>query len=545
MVNNWGSGGKPKGIGLTTKADPRVEDAHLRYKPPGRTLRDFMLSNDFVRGVRGPIGSGKSTCCAVEIMRRAKEQKPWTDGIQRTRWAVIRNTSPELRTTTMKTWLQVFPETSWGPVRWAAPYTHHIRKGTLDCEVIFLGLDAPDDVKKLLSLELTGAWINEAREVPKAIVDGVTSRVGRYPPAFQGGPSWWGAWMDTNAPDTDHWWPILAGEAPVPDYLSHEEALMMQKPDDWCFFTQPPAMYEVKDGSGMLTGYEINPDAENAGNLPPGYYQKLISGKTRSWIAIYVRNQLGHENRGKPVYTGFNHEFHVSRETLVPDLSYPFAVGIDFGLSPAAVIGQQDGTGQWRILRELIGANMGAARFADLLSRELAKIVPKKDWRQRVRFYGDPAGDQRSQADEMTPFRIFAAQGLQVIPAPTNDPSLRVATVERLFEKAINGRPGMIVCPTNCRMLVQAFAGGYRYRQLQISGATEARYEDKPEKNRFSHPADAHQYLVVGAGEARETLRPPQAPATNQGRVARQGGILARRRARDRDTIRRERAGRV
>ena len=43
--------------------------------------------------------------------------------------------------------------------------------------------DVPESLKdkKLLSLELTGAWINEAREVPKAILEGLTGRVGRYP----------------------------------------------------------------------------------------------------------------------------------------------------------------------------------------------------------------------------------------------------------------------------------------------------------------------------------------------------------------------------
>ena len=48
-------------------------------------------------------------------------------------------------------------------------------------EVIFLALDDPKDVRKLLSLELTGAWVNECRELPKAVIDGLTHRVGRYP----------------------------------------------------------------------------------------------------------------------------------------------------------------------------------------------------------------------------------------------------------------------------------------------------------------------------------------------------------------------------
>ena len=42
--------------------------------------------------------------------------------------------------------------------------------------------------------------------------------------------------MDINVLDIDYWWPILVGEVSVLDYLSHEEVLMMQKLDDWCFF---------------------------------------------------------------------------------------------------------------------------------------------------------------------------------------------------------------------------------------------------------------------------------------------------------------------
>ena len=42
-------------------------------------------------------------------------------------------------------------------------------------------MDDPKDVRKLLSLELTGAWVNECGELPKAVADGLTHRVGRFP----------------------------------------------------------------------------------------------------------------------------------------------------------------------------------------------------------------------------------------------------------------------------------------------------------------------------------------------------------------------------
>jgi hypothetical protein len=48
-------------------------------------------------------------------------------------------------------------------------------------EWLFRALDRPNDVKKLLSLELTGGWINECREMPRSVVDMLQGRVGRYP----------------------------------------------------------------------------------------------------------------------------------------------------------------------------------------------------------------------------------------------------------------------------------------------------------------------------------------------------------------------------
>ena len=108
-----------------------------------------MKDESFFRGIRGPVGSGKSVGCFVELFRRALEQKKNDDGVRKSRWAVIRNTNPQLRTTTIKTWLDWFPETDWGNFKWSVPYTHHIRVNDLDLEVIFLALDRPEDVKKL------------------------------------------------------------------------------------------------------------------------------------------------------------------------------------------------------------------------------------------------------------------------------------------------------------------------------------------------------------------------------------------------------------
>jgi hypothetical protein len=244
----------------------------IKYEDPGPVAADFMLSDKFVRGLRGPVGSGKTSACCIEVFRRMLGQAPDADGWRPTRWVVLRNTQPELKTTTIKSWLDWFPEHKWGSFKWQPPFTHEIRNKTamVEAEVIFLALDNDEDVRKLYSLEVTGAWINEARFIPKVVLDVLAERVWRFPSKKRAKPTWGGIIMDTNAMEPDHWWPIMAGETPIPSDMAPEEALMLRKPKDWEFWSQPGAMVEEKDASGHQVSWRLNPLAENVGNLPEG-----------------------------------------------------------------------------------------------------------------------------------------------------------------------------------------------------------------------------------------------------------------------------------
>ncbi len=91
-------------------------------------IYDFIRSNAFVQGTMGPVGSGKSYACASKIFIKAVQQKPSPiDNIRYTRFAVVRNSYPMLKTTTIKTWIDLFPESTFGPLLWTPPITHHIR----------------------------------------------------------------------------------------------------------------------------------------------------------------------------------------------------------------------------------------------------------------------------------------------------------------------------------------------------------------------------------------------------------------------------------
>ncbi len=68
------------------------------------TLWKFLQDKSFVRGVMGPVGSGKSYSCAAEIMLKAVQQVTSPrDGIKYSRFVVVRNSYPELRTTNINT----------------------------------------------------------------------------------------------------------------------------------------------------------------------------------------------------------------------------------------------------------------------------------------------------------------------------------------------------------------------------------------------------------------------------------------------------------
>lgn len=474
----------------------------LMYKPSGPVLQEFLDDTSFVSGIRGPYGSGKSTGCVMRIFRHACEQKIGPDGVRRSRWAIIRNTYPELRTTTMNTWWQWMPR---GMGKWVdqGPPTHTIEFKRGDdgsrvyLEVLFLALDQPDDVRKLLSLELTGVWINEAREVLKAVLDACTGRVGRYPSAAMGGSRWSGIIMDTNPPDTDHWWYALAendasneaGREFIASMLLAEQemrkaGLLANDQPLYKFFNQP---------GGRAAG------AENVQNLPPGYYIRQLAGKTHDWITVYIDGNYGFVQDGKPIYPEYNDTLHCQPFDVMPGL--PFHIGIDFGLTPAAAFVQKDYLGRWYVFDEIAAIDMGAVRFGQKLYAHIQEHYPHL---KLGNVWGDPAGMQKAQTDERTPFDMLKVQGIPARPTNTNDFDVRREAVAQPLSRLVDGKPGLMIHP-RCTVIRKGMMGAYRYRRMQIAGRDQ--YHDKPEKGPHSHACEGLQYAMVGGGEGKAVLK--------------------------------------
>ena len=59
---------------------------------------------------------------------------------------------------------------------------------------------------------------------------------------------------------------------------------------------------------------------------------------------MYIDGEYGLSSAGQPVYKYFKADYHMGHAKLKPIINgvRPIVIGIDLGLTPAAVIGQQD-----------------------------------------------------------------------------------------------------------------------------------------------------------------------------------------------------------
>lgn len=472
----------------------------IKMKAQGETLKAYHLSRARVSFIMGPLGSGKTIQTCQKLLKLMTEQAPNSEGVRPTRFCAIRNTYSELFSTTIKDWiglfggLGIFKQGSKEPPIWKAKFT--LDDDTeIEAELIFLALDRPEHIKKLRGMQVTGFWLNEAKELPKAVVDMADLRHGRYPSLATGGvsPTWHGMVGDTNAPDDVHWYYKLAEE---------------DRPEGWEFYKQAGGVIRTNKKNEL--GQPIfapNPIAENIHNLPDGYYEKGMAGKSTDWIAVNLGNEYGLVVDGKPVYPEYNDLVHCPQDgvPLLPHL--PIGIGWDFGLTPCICIVQITERGQLRIIDELTSEDMGVKQFArDCVKPFLAPYLSQVDIGLSM---CDPAGNIRHETDataslgilndirdeeegEFIPLDLgFATEG-----APSNVIVKRTGAVRHYLTKMVDGQPGLLL-DRKCKVIRKGFQGGYKYRKLSVSG--EERFRETPDKNQYSHPHDSLQYIALGA----------------------------------------------
>jgi len=403
--------------------------------------------------VEGTIhhNSGKSVAMVMEILRRASEMPPSSDGVRRSRCVIVRNTLQQLKSTCLVTFMEWLRPIARWKVSDATIYLEFTPADGIPvyCEVLLLPLDTPENQQRLLSLELTFAWVSEFREIPLEIVQAVFSRCGRYPSRANLEDYWYGVAGETNSFSEDS------------DYY---QFLEVDPPSNVDYFIQPGGM---------------DSDAENRENLPKRYYEDLIEANDEAWVSQYVHNQITESLSGQAVFAkSFKPDFHITDNRLYPRPGAPIIIGMDTGRNPAAVFGQMDVRGRLLVFGSVYAENVGMEKF-------LATVV-KPFIAERFQGSGefvvsiDPAARQRSQVGEESVKDAVQRLGFSVHIAPTNDISPRLRAVERFLNTQVDGKAGLLFERMTNETLIRALKTDYRYKRMKSGDL-----EEKPDKG---HP---------------------------------------------------------
>lgn len=447
-----------------------------------RTVGQFMNSTAFARFIIGPVGSGKTTGCIFELLKRAIEQDPDQTGARRTRFAIVRQTLSQLKMTVLLdilTWLRPICQYK------VSEQLIIVKFNDVVSEWYMIPLEDEDDQKRLLSMQLTGAWLSESIEMDPALVDAIAGRCGRYPSAADGGCTWFGLIGDTNAPvDGSEWWKLFEDNRPV----------------DWQVFTQPGGLEPNAENLEWLL------QTRETLKLPPNdprrraqgrtYYERLARGKNVDWINRYVNAKYGEDPSGTAVFrTSFRRKFHV-RPTLEPVQGYPLIVGQDFARNPCSLICQPDHMGRLLVLQEVIAEDIGLELH---VTKALKPMLYQERYLGRMMAaVGDPSGISKGNFLEENSFDVMMRLGVPAFPAPTNHIDPRIRAVDTLLLQQRDGGPALVIDEERCPMLVRALGGAYRYGKTK-AGVTKP----VPDKTHpWSDICDCLQYvaLVLNSG---------------------------------------------
>lgn len=455
--------------------------SEFNYSPPP-SLAQLFIEPKFYNIVIGPIGSTKTTACIFFLLVRAMQQKPGKDGVARTRFAICRNTLVALRLTVLRDILKLLgPLVKWRPsentIRMELPADPKQGRPKIESEWFFLPLENLEDQRRLLSLQLSGVYVNECREVPLDLITACAGRVDRFPSVADGGVSHPFILGDTNPPalGSDLW-----------------EFVERKKPPNLLFIHQCGAFDPAADWKQFLS---------------PTYYENLIGGYSQEWVDVHVHGQYGNDPSGQAVFGRtfdiLRHTYRPTRDpeeiakgattsTFMPVGPEPLIVGMDPGLNPAAVVTQMHVTGQLRVLRECYGIGCSTEEFIRdslepmLLAPELQNHV--------VVLVMDPAGMQRNANAEQTAYGILSRRFNTRI-AGTNAIQPRINAVDTyLCGVAQAGAPKLLIDAGYCPLVVAGLDGAYRYKRK-----TDGQIDPTPMKE---HPTsdliDALGYACLG-----------------------------------------------
>lgn len=347
----------------------------------------------------------------------------------------------DVRDTTLKTFLEICPSDL---IKSYNKTEHHIVLVN-GSEIYFRELKPESS---LGSMSLGWFYIDEAEEVEETIFERLKGRLSLQNVGTPCG------WLTSNPPNEDHW-----------IYKQFEISF------DPEYFTIHASTYE------------------NKSHLPDGYITDLEKLPS-SWRKKYVEGQYGFTPDGTPYYEGYQEHLHKRSLKWTPQL--PLDCGWDSGRRhPAFVVTQWDGK-YWKILAEILGADIRVDKFVDT---QVLPFLNTKFPGANCRHYAGPEFMMGNDKSDSTSYEILQSKGIQ-LKVKHSEYSLRKQIIESKINSIIDGEPCLQV-DSSCRILNDGFLGGYHYPTKKESQAFTLKM-DLPYKDGFyDHLHEALQYIAV------------------------------------------------
>jgi hypothetical protein len=487
---------------------------------PGKIAEGFYWSDAAVAGIQGPVGSGKTTTLLKSRLRRALAMpRSSIDGVRRYKLLVVRETYRQLWSTTIPSYLEVFPKDlgKWSGGR-GDPVTHLIQFedefGPVEFTVEFMAF-GDDIVSSMRGIQTTDMWLNETDTQPVDVLTAGIGRINRWPARehLAGYPmqmrSYGQIVCDFNAPDEDNWTFRVFHNV-------EERARIVAELNRHL----PEGAREVKFEFHNQPGYG-EAGCENLQNLSPDYYPVQIGAMRAAgrgdMIDRLVFNKVTYLRVGEPVFQReFNRRIHVAEGTLRPWEGVPLRIGLDQGFKGAAVIAQYDTPHRWQVLGEmhfpqerLMAAEFGR-RLGDLLERRFTGLRIEGAWADMA---GEHGASQAADENDTWNLMVSRAANFRVRPQRigTNRIQPRLEAVRAALEHLHGGTPGLLIDPS-CKFLIRGLEARYVWTD-QID-ATGDRRKVPDKRLTEANVMDALQYLLLSEvrGNGASPLSTPDRP---------------------------------
>lgn len=488
----------------------------------GPTMDRMIASNAFIVGGMGPVGSGKTIGFSTKIQHHAAKQRGKMNSagqlVRKSRYAMIRDTYPNLDRNTIPSWNKVVPKAA-GRFVMSSPRVHRFsmvlkRDGNLldrsarpidiaqvEMEFRAIGDNTVEDA--LRGLEVTAALVNEADRTHPDILTFLAGRVGRFgdlDPDLVVDPA---IWLDLNGADDENWTHKVLVDKTLPAEVMRIVQQVSAGRELIAYFEQPAAILE---GDEIPGGWMVNPAAENVANLPPGYYERQYAfAKMRgnqTYIDRMLRSKFTPPRSGRSVFPEYSEDLHSGEFEAIK--GFPLLVFADQGLVGAVLVGQQV-KGQLRILEEIAAVfeteddeievvQMGGETLGRQVHDMLATRYPGFEIADAV---CDPAGAAGEGAINFKSWRQDFQKGLghkvRKARVPRNAIEPRLKAVRGWLNRTIGPVRALIV-HKRCTMTRRAFRTKYYYQRIG-KGSGDGYYSDEPKKVQgYADLMDALQY---------------------------------------------------